>query len=638
MAFRLNRKPHKLDAIWGTQTPEHFIAFDTETYAIDGFDKCNGVKRAVKYHYLKLGVAGYWTGSKIEWFDFNDIDYFWDWVESKFYKDKMKIYLFAHNMHFDLRVVDIFGNLIKRGWEQTNHPIIDNGTIILRYRKNNCSLEVLDTFNIFKQSVAEIGEYLNLPKLSETIDMERSVNDKNYGVDVLKVYCRRDVEIILRKMLSWFEFIVNNRFGGFQPTIASQGLACYRARWLYDGIQIHCIEKALKMERESYHGGRNEAFRIGDIPGPIYVLDVNSLYPSIMKGNDYPIEFVRYRGYNDTLSLKHDLNDYCVIARLKIKVNKPLYAKKTDRLLFPIGTFWGTFTSPEIERMINDNSIIEIGESCVYKKAEIFNDFINKLYELKINAPSDAMADDYKRVMNAMGGKWGQMVKETTYIEDVPTDEIKSEIIMEIDSDITYKIASFGGKKYKYESKRAETMNSFPGISSFICSYGRMKLLEFIEMAGWENVYYCDTDSIFTNSEGLERCKKWVDNKKLGYLKMDDTADKLRINGNKDYVLFNSSKQHKKIEKMVAKGIISIDTVKDYNVTKIKGVSLNKKTTRQISYDEYSIMKFDKLISAIHEGNLSSVKQFYQTKKLKRIYIKGNVDEKGIVTPFEMIE
>src|SRR3984893_2440051 len=46
-----------------------------------------------------------------------------------------------------------------------------------------------------------------------------------------------------------------------------------------------------------------------------------------------------------------------------------------------------------------------------------------------------------------------------------------------------------------------------PAMAAFITSYGRMRLLQAIRTAGWENVGYCDTDSLVVSDDGLRRLR-----------------------------------------------------------------------------------------------------------------------------------
>ncbi len=105
------RKAHKLRENRKSEIPQRIIFFDTET---EERETGQG-----KIHVLKLGWACYVdtrTG-KEEWKYFEDVETFWNFVEKYCYA-KTKLYLVAHNIVFDLFVVDWINELKKREWKR----------------------------------------------------------------------------------------------------------------------------------------------------------------------------------------------------------------------------------------------------------------------------------------------------------------------------------------------------------------------------------------------------------------------------------------------------------------------------------------------------------------------------------------
>jgi hypothetical protein len=147
-----------------------------------------------------------------------------------------------------------------------------------------------------------------------------------------------------------------------------------------------------------------------------------------------------------------------------------------------------------------------------------------------------------------------------------------------------------------------------------------MKLLGAIEKAGWENVYYKDTDSLFVNEIGKKNLSSIIDKNELGKMK-DEESDYdiygMMIRGPKDYTYYKSDR----------KLGISIKT------DKIKGVPKNAKKIHQ---NEYEMFRFDKINTAIHNGNMHEIEQKKMVKILKRNYEKGIVLDDGTVTPLVM--
>ncbi len=56
---------------------------------------------------------------------------------------------------------------------------------------------------------------------------------------------------------------------------------------------VHMKPEVIKLEIDSYRGGRNECFFIGEAHGEFYKLDVNSMYPYVMATHYYPIKCLK---------------------------------------------------------------------------------------------------------------------------------------------------------------------------------------------------------------------------------------------------------------------------------------------------------------------------------------------------------
>jgi len=54
-----------------------------------------------------------------------------------------------------------------------------------------------------------------------------------------------------------------------------------------------------------------------------------------------------------------------------------------ENYYIPVGEFSSFLCQPEIE-ILNKDEIIEVKEILVYKKYQIFNDFINHFYKLRL--------------------------------------------------------------------------------------------------------------------------------------------------------------------------------------------------------------------------------------------------------------
>jgi hypothetical protein len=255
--------------------------------------------------------------------------------------------------------------------------------------------------------------------------------------------------------------------------------------------------------RESYYGGRTEIFKPLYInkKTPLKVYDINSLYPSSMEENKFPSDFYSWTTeYNNDFFGIYHCRIFCP-KDLKI----PLLPVKLDgKLIFPTGVFDGHFTSAELEKAFTLGYKIEkiYRGALFYDGGYIFKDFINHFYNERKSTDDPVQKIIYKDIMNHLYGRLGiNQVRECVSFEKTENSTIHS--IMEFDD---YEVRLYKEEKFLHTY-------SNPVLASFVTSYARIKLYEYMEKVNFD-VYYCDTDSLFTP-------RKMESSKELGKMKLE---------------------------------------------------------------------------------------------------------------------
>jgi hypothetical protein len=111
-----------------------------------------------------------------------------------------------------------------------------------------------------------------------------------------------------------------------------------------------------------------------------------------------------------------------------------------------------------------------------------------------------------KRLGNSLPGKFGERRKDWTYCPNASCDVQYGEWYSPDSNGELHRYRAIGGVVHR-EGTLEYAMDAVPAIAAWVTSLGRMALLNAIRLAGWENVYYYDTDSIFCNREGWVRLK-----------------------------------------------------------------------------------------------------------------------------------
>ena len=518
---------------------------------------------------------------------------FWDWILSHAVSGRT-IWVMAHNWNYDAGILDVSHELPKRGWVLKKY-INGKPPLIVRWEKDGAYVTLVDTLNWFTSALAVVGKSVGLPKLT--------MPDSKASPALWDAYAWRDVEIIRAAFLSFRSFVREHDLGVMQPTLASQAFTAFRHRFMDTQILMHDNERALDLEREAYHGGRTEAFWNGETTGKLYKLDINSMYPAIMRTTPMSVRLKAYfPSYKPTWwEIAH--GGYGMVARCKIETDQPAYGVVRDsRLIFPVGRFETVLSTPEILYAEAYGHIKEVGEWAYYEQEVIFSGFVDYFYEVRQRYKAEGNAAyEYlcKILMNSLYGKFGQSGRKW-----VETDEFELAEPGEMNfehpdtGEIVQLRERLGRTQILLKGKESE--NSAPVIAAEICAAGRIQLWELIRKAGVENVFYLDTDSLVVNRTGFDNLQSAIHPVNLGYLKLEWEGDSAEFWAPKDYRLGSERK--------------------------IKGIRHNATKLSDMTYEQDMFRSWDNNLKRGEDGFIDVIRQ---RKTLSRINTKAVVDGIG---------
>ncbi|MBU1621896.1 MAG: DNA polymerase, partial [Gammaproteobacteria bacterium] len=479
----MRRSAHRLKQNSAETRPEHVLFFDTETYPRR--ESPTGTRQ--DFH---LGVAHYWRKRRDgkpdnhEWLHFTDIASFWTWTLKKVHTNSI-LYLVAHNLAFDAQVCRMFVELPERGWRLLF--LFENGdTRLIRWglpttklaawlaegqhitdfegKRWSKTVLAMDDCNLFGGSIERWGKALQFPKLKMPA---YDAPDEEWWT-----YCQRDVEVMVRLWQEWFTFLDEQELGTFRTTIGSQAFAGFRHAYMHNRIEIHDNEDAIALERESYRGGRSEAFWVGRRDdGPFYKLDVNSMYPTVMYENTFPTQLQR-TGERLTVSrLRSLVKSTGVIATVSLDVDVPVYPIQVNgKNVYPVGQFSTVLCTPEIRTALDNGWIVDVGAFATYRMRRLFYWYVDHFYALKVEC--DRNGDKLHRslvklLLNSLYGKFGQMGYEDRIIGTCAIDDIQVEYGMRFPSRQRITIYRAGGTVIE-SARTGEGFNSSVAIASHV--------------------------------------------------------------------------------------------------------------------------------------------------------------------------
>jgi hypothetical protein len=472
------------------------------------------------YNWTDFRVIGLYDGEKFLYFKSLD-DFFRELIKTD--EDKQ---IFAHfggiyDFLFILKYVIEESSL---GLEVSS--LIPRGSGILCfdviYTKGDKKIKISfnDSSALLPFSLDKLTKSFNVEHKKKKFDFSKwdgSVDE--VLIDYLKDDCRGLYEV-MNKFYNWPLI----RRSGRASTMASQALRVFRTFMKED---IDALSDELDgFVRKAYFGGRTEIFKpyFESNDEFLKTYDVNSLYPSVMLDNFFPVK-VEDRVYTYNPKNMGIWHVEVVVPEMYIpplgsvvkvpsqfeyylKGGKKKYKEyESDKFVFPVGTFTGYFTTAELEYARSLGVRIKrVFKGWVFKNGGyIFRDYISELYEMRLKAKKegDGVTDIIcKLLMNSLYGRFGMNPE-------------KENLSFSHDGNGELYLVLNGRTKEVPIFKVPTRLNSFCNvvIPTYVTSYARIKMHQYYMQCG-ENIWYTDTDSLFTT-------KKFKDSNELGELKLE---------------------------------------------------------------------------------------------------------------------
>ena len=267
-------------------------------------------------------------------------------------------------------------------------------------------------------------------------------------------------------------------------------------------------------ERKAFRGGRVEVFQRGELRVQSY--DVNSMYPSIMKNIQIPnVSKTKYLGKEKSDEIIQRINAgevLCVECTVHVDEDEyigplPYTTEPEGKLIFPVGTFKGVWTSVELKNAIDygKTTILDVERALYYPEVfPMFREYATTMMEERAKARkegNETLAFMYKLMGNSLFGKFGERHRKTyRYVkeEDYDGNYENVSLIPRVEGfeEFTDEESAKAPMWVVIEEPEGgDARHTFPIIPALITAYARVKLYHALK-ANAEGVVYCDTDSI----------------------------------------------------------------------------------------------------------------------------------------------
>ena len=452
-------------------------------------------------------------------------------------KDKNNI-LYFHNLKFDGEFILYW--LFHNGFKLNNETklntnefstlISDTGLFysieicFKRTKKEIVKVKILDSLKILPFSVEKVAQAFNLPisKLSINYQEKREIGHKLTEEEIS--YIKNDVEIVARAIE------ILHKQGLTKMTTGANALEEYKRiiskklfeKWFPPPLYDSDI-------RQAYKGGftyLNPKYCGKDIKNGI-VLDVNSLYPSVMYYSPLPYGEGKY--FTGKYINDDNYNLYIQMFRCQFKLKKgyiPTIQLKNNMFFVPteyLESSKGEYitmclTNIDLELFFEHYEVYDIDYISGWKFRSyigLFKNYIDKWNKIKVQATIEkngAMRSIAKLMLNSLYGKFALNPKVKSKYPFLGDDDI-----------IHYKIVQEEDRKPIY----------IP-MGVFITSWARYKTITSAQKV-YDRFIYADTDSLHLEGEeipeGLE-----ISDTELGKWKLESRFTKARFIRQKSYI------------------------------------------------------------------------------------------------------
>ena len=470
---------------------------------------------------------------KNKYYTFYTGNEFIKFITTKVNEIEEELKIFAFNLDFDFvkilaEDIEINKENFKLVIDYNKSLIISNAFTIVKLKNYNITFH--DIYPLVGCSLDQASKSFNLKTKKIKLNQE-DLNEYFLNVDAddeeLNQYLKSDV-YATKDLIEKVRELSGLEIEDFAkcPTTAALSMRIFKTKYKEDFQTITNSKLSFEQEefvRESYFGGRAEVFKTHIDEG--YHYDINSLYPSVMEKNYYPVGIMVN---SSSIDLKHNKetfnalldSGYMFIADIAIeipsKINIPPLPYYDKKLLFPCGIIRGTWTCVEIKYALSLGcKIIDVYCYGYWKnKEKVFKKFVGEQKHIKINS-SGAKKQFAKLVQNSLYGKFG-MNREREVVYNYDDKTIKK---LEKTNKV-FALVKMQNEKLIITHKTFYSDYIRPHYSTYIASYARIELLK--EMHNVESrggkIFYCDTDSIVSDIK-LEKNK--IDANEYGKWKLE---------------------------------------------------------------------------------------------------------------------
>lgn len=270
------------------------------------------------------------------------------------------VWLFAHNLGFDLTSTRLVTRLAASGWSLSS-IILAGKSAVVRMAKGKRRLCMVDSWSWLQAPLAEIGKHVGVdkPPLPDWGDSDEAWFHR----------CAGDVEVLGKAILTLLDWWDAGQLGRFGVTGAGSAWSTVRTRLRPYTLMSDPDPTVRRMERAAVYGGRRDICRWGDQEaGPWVQLDFECAYASVAQAVELP---TIPQGRDDGVTADRLADPPAGtgwLAEVTVHADRPSWpARWGADVVLPVGDFRTTLAGPELVLAARAGQVLDVHRALRYR-------------------------------------------------------------------------------------------------------------------------------------------------------------------------------------------------------------------------------------------------------------------------------
>src|SRR5882757_9095949 len=408
------------------------------------------------------------------------------------------LWLFAHNLAFDLATTQLPLRLIELGWTVGDFAL-SGDTPWMRMSNGRRSLTLVDSVSYLPASIKEIGRMLGQRK--------PPLPRENASEAVWLRRCRADVNILAAALLELMEWHDQEGQGFWSLSGTATAWGHMRRRLPPRAVVIDPDTAQQNHDRLALYGGRREARRVGTFRGRRYLeIDLAAAYPTAAGMIDVPVR----RGETfESLPTDHAVLDdvrFGVLAACRVSTSVPRYPLRlADATWYPTGCFDTVLAGPELAAARSRGDLVSIGAGQLHEMGRALAPWSTWLANAR-SLPDDATPEVVRHSLKMWGrtviGRFASHTWTRTELGPAPERGWHYEPGVNATTGLPGGLVDLGGRRWWWEQGEGSD-NAYPAVTAWIESAVRVYLDLVVGMIGPDAVLVANTDGLIVAETAL---------------------------------------------------------------------------------------------------------------------------------------